>query len=219
MTNETQFFRKIYLSHFIRNGTKGLRKGYCVRGELKTEHNCNILTPSSSGYSSTSFSSCGAAQPGALRAQFSAGSGSHSFELQQLTPNSDLQLTRTSCSTGLYNCFRPPASVSVASALNSTRPQSSLSPDIIDRIHLLFTQVHFLFDSSAGSEVNMLQINRTNPAFLEQQHYKAPAPPTLDNTPMLPVQQTRSDRKVIFPNNIRKFLIDTINYLGEDPWR
>ena len=28
MTNETQFFRKIYLSHFIRNGTKGLRKGY-----------------------------------------------------------------------------------------------------------------------------------------------------------------------------------------------
>ena len=28
MTNETQFFRKIYLSHFIWNGTKGLRKGY-----------------------------------------------------------------------------------------------------------------------------------------------------------------------------------------------
>ena len=24
----TQFFRKIYHSHFIRNGTKGLRKGY-----------------------------------------------------------------------------------------------------------------------------------------------------------------------------------------------
>ena len=24
MTNETQFFRKIFLSHFIRNGTKGL---------------------------------------------------------------------------------------------------------------------------------------------------------------------------------------------------
>ena len=23
MTNETQFFKKIYLSHFIRNGTKG----------------------------------------------------------------------------------------------------------------------------------------------------------------------------------------------------
>ena len=40
-TNETQFFRKIYLSHFIRNSTKGL----CVRGELETEQNCNILPP------------------------------------------------------------------------------------------------------------------------------------------------------------------------------
>ena len=63
MTNETQFFRKIYLSHFIRNGTKGL----CVRGELETEQSCNILTPSSSGYSSTYFSSCGAVQPGGPR--------------------------------------------------------------------------------------------------------------------------------------------------------
>ena len=105
MTNETQLFRKIYLSHFIRNGTKGLRKGYCVRGDLETEPNCNILTPSTSCYNSSSFSSCGAAQPGALRAQLSAGSGSHCFELQQLTPNSDLPLTQTSCSTGLYNCL------------------------------------------------------------------------------------------------------------------
>ena len=68
-------------------------KGLCVRGELETEQNCNILTPSSSGYSSTSFSSCRAAQPGYLRAELSAGSGSHCFELQQLTSNSDHQLT------------------------------------------------------------------------------------------------------------------------------
>ena len=40
----------------------------CVRGELETEQNCNISTPSSSGYSSTSFSFSWAAQPGALRA-------------------------------------------------------------------------------------------------------------------------------------------------------
>ena len=60
-------------------------------------------SPSSSGYSSTSFSSCGAAQPESLMTQLSAGSGSHCFELQPLTPNSDFQLTRTSCSTGLYN--------------------------------------------------------------------------------------------------------------------
>ena len=102
----TQFFRKIYLSHFIQKGYERVTRGLCVRGELEAEQSCNILPPpSSSSYSSTSFSSCGAAQPGALRAQLSAGSGSHCFELQQLTLNSDLQQTRTSCSTGLYNCL------------------------------------------------------------------------------------------------------------------
>ena len=61
----THFFRKnIPLTLFER-----VTKELCVRGELETEQNCNILTSSSSGYSSTSFSSCGAAQPGALRAQ------------------------------------------------------------------------------------------------------------------------------------------------------
>ena len=65
------------------------------------------IDPQLSGYSSTSFSSCGAAQLRALRAQPLLGPGSYCFELQQLTPNSDLQLTRTSCSTGLYNCLMP----------------------------------------------------------------------------------------------------------------
>ena len=97
----TQFFRKIYLSHFIRNGTKGLRVSW------RLNKDCNILTPSSSCYSSTSFSSCRAAQPGAQRAQPLLGPGSHCFEMQQLTPISDLQLTWTSCSIGLYNCLIP----------------------------------------------------------------------------------------------------------------
>ena len=39
--------------------------------------------------------------------------------------------------------------------LNSTHWQSRLSPDLFDRMHLLFTQVHFSFGSLAGSEVNM----------------------------------------------------------------
>ena len=42
---QTHFFRKIYLSHFIRNGTKGLRKGYCVRGELETEQRLQHIDP------------------------------------------------------------------------------------------------------------------------------------------------------------------------------
>ena len=69
------------------------------------------------------------------------------------TPNS-LKLPAT---LGYIIVWHPPASVSVASALNSTRLQSRLSPDIFDRMQLLFTQVYFLFDSSVGSEFNMLQ--------------------------------------------------------------
>ena len=34
-----------YTSHFTRKGSKGSRKVLCVRGELETEQNCNILTP------------------------------------------------------------------------------------------------------------------------------------------------------------------------------
>ena len=107
MTDETQFFRKIYLSHFIRNGTKGLRKGYMWEVSWRLNKNCNILTPSSSGYSSASFPFCWDAQQGALRAQLSSGSGSHCLIQQQLTPNSDLRLTRTSSGIGLYNCLTP----------------------------------------------------------------------------------------------------------------
>ena len=109
--------------------------------------------PSSSVFSSPSFSFWWTAQPGALRAQLSAGSGSHCLEQQQPTPNCKLQTNRPSCRTGLYHCM---SSTCFLWASNSTRPQSRLSPDIFNRMHLLFTQVHFLFDSSAGSEINML---------------------------------------------------------------
>ena len=81
------------------------RKGYVWEVSWRLNKDGNILTPSSSGYSSSSFSSCRAAQPGALRAQPQLGPGSHSFELQPLTPNSDHQPTRTSCGTRLYNCL------------------------------------------------------------------------------------------------------------------
>ena len=47
----TQFFRKIYLSLYL----KGLPKGYCVRGELETEQRLQHIDPHSSGYSSNSF--------------------------------------------------------------------------------------------------------------------------------------------------------------------
>ena len=108
-------------------------------------------------FSSTSFSFCWAAQPGTLRAQLSARSSSHCLEPQQLTPNS--KLTRTSCGTQLYNCLSPTcfSERRICTQFNPSTVKPQLSPDIFDRMQLLFTPVHFLFDSSAGSEVNMLQ--------------------------------------------------------------
>ena len=43
-TSGHRFLEK-YTSHFIRKGSKGLRKVLSVRRELETEQNCNILTP------------------------------------------------------------------------------------------------------------------------------------------------------------------------------
>ena len=91
-----------------------------------------------------------------LRAQLPAGSGSHSSNcnnwLQTLISNS-----LNPCRTWVISLFDvhllPMAS---KFALNSTRRLSRLSPDIFDRMHLLFTQENFSSDSWAGSEVNML---------------------------------------------------------------
>ena len=44
-----------YTSHFIWKASKGLRKVLSVRGELETEQDCNILTPTISGHSIISF--------------------------------------------------------------------------------------------------------------------------------------------------------------------
>ena len=98
-----QFFRKIYLSHFIRNGWKGLRKGYVweVSWRLnKTVTYWPQVPPSLAAILSRSARLLNRGPWGPsprLRAGF------HCLELQQLTPNS--KLTRTSCGTGLYNCL------------------------------------------------------------------------------------------------------------------
>ena len=74
-----------------------------------------------------------------------------------------LQLARTSCAPSYIIVLRPlnsihrqsrlspdphpdaPSYIIVLRPLSSTRRQSRLSPDILNRMHLLFTQVHFLF--------------------------------------------------------------------------
>ena len=64
INEQTHFFIKVYLSHFIQKGWCWL----CVRGELETETDCHILTKVPD-HSSTSSSFCWAAQPGSLRAR------------------------------------------------------------------------------------------------------------------------------------------------------
>ena len=134
-------FRKIYLSHFIRNGYERVM---CERW-VRDWTDCNILTPNSSVFSSTSFSFCWAAQSGVLRAQPSLGAGAH-YSILSLTISTCLwhQVIKLFDTHLLL--------VGVTSAPNSSCPQSRLYPDIFDRMHLLFTQVHLLFDSSAEGQ-------------------------------------------------------------------
>ena len=129
----THFFRKIYLSHFIR---KGCEMVVCERW-VEDWTDCNILTPSSSDYCSTSFSFCWATQPGFLRAQalcwglvLTASNCISNF-------NSNwLQLTRIVCGTGLYNCLTSTCFL-WASHLHRIQPVhiSRLYLDVFDRMH------------------------------------------------------------------------------------
>ena len=79
----------------------------CERG-VGDWTNCNILTPSSFVFSSTSFSFCWAAQSGILRAHSPLlGAGSH---YSILSPTHWLQLTQLSVALGYIIVWLPPAS-------------------------------------------------------------------------------------------------------------
>ena len=95
MTNKHTSLEK-YTSHFIR---KGCERVMCERW-VGDWTDCNILTPSSFIFSSTSFSFCWAAQSG------SWGPIALCWVLV-LSTASYLQLTEPVCGTGLYNCLSP----------------------------------------------------------------------------------------------------------------
>ena len=95
----TQFFRKIYLSLFIR---KGCERVMCERW-VGDWTNCNILTPSSFVFRSTSFSICCAAQSGILKAHSPLLGAGSLYSI--LCPTNWLQLPRSFCHTGLYHCL------------------------------------------------------------------------------------------------------------------
>ena len=118
-TNEHNSLEK-YTSHTL--FSKELQKGWCwlcVRGELETESDCHILTPSSSDYSSTH--SAGLLNWGPEGPSPLSGAGSHSTGILSPTATGtltwtarkwlsaclELQLTKAICGTWLYNCLTP----------------------------------------------------------------------------------------------------------------
>ena len=131
----TQFFRKIYLSLYWKGcAWEG------VRDWTELQH----IDPYSYGHNSVSFPFPWAAQPGAWGLSLSG----CWFSQPHLNSNSSvLQLTDFLSSPGLYNDLTPtllPASVTVA-LIQPVHVQGYNILIFLDRMHLLFTQVHFLF--------------------------------------------------------------------------
>ena len=95
---QTHFFRKIYLSHFIRNGCERVAKGLCVRGELETEQTETYWPQTPLSLAALLSRSAGLLNRGSW--------GAHSplWELV-LTTASYLQFTEPVCGSGLYNCL------------------------------------------------------------------------------------------------------------------
>ena len=140
MTNE---YTSIYLSHFIlERVAKGLMLVMCERwvgdGE-RLQH----IDPKFLWLWQHFFLNWGPEVQSPL-----SGAGSHCLELQL-----ELQLTQTVCGTWLYNCLTSTCFL-WASQLHWIQPvhRSRWCPDIFDRIHLLFTQVHLLIDSSVDGQ-------------------------------------------------------------------
>ena len=151
----TKFFKKKYTSHFIWKGYERATKDYVREVNWRLNKDCNILTPTLLVIAAFLSRSLGLLNRGP-EGPASAGSESHSSnwntDFKLWSPANSTSLSRRVIS--LFNVHLLP--VASQFALNSTCWQSRLSTDIFDWMHLLFTQVHFPFDSSAGSEVNML---------------------------------------------------------------
>ena len=147
---QTQFFRKIYLS-FYSKGFERVTKGFmCERWvwdwtELQHIDPPTLLATAAFLSRSPGLLSWG---PGGLGAQPLLGHGSHSSIFSKWLP----------VAPRLYN-YLTPTNFLWRHISHSVQPIDS--PDIFDRMHLLFTQVHLSSDSPAGSEVNILHAVRS----------------------------------------------------------
>ena len=146
MTNEHTSLEK-YSSHIL---FKRVAKELCMRGELET---ATYLPQIPLSLAALLSHSVGLLNRGSWGPSSLLGAGSHCLELQQnwlqLTDSNSLEL---SVAPGYIIVWRHLLPVGVTIAPNSTRPLSRLYLDMFDRMHLLFTQVHLLFDSSAEGQ-------------------------------------------------------------------
>ena len=146
----TQFFRKIYLSVYWKG---------CVWEGVGDWTELLHIDPFSYGHNSVSFLFSWAAS----RGRGGPASAGKLFSFQHLLSNSSEAL-KSNCSIGgpegphcwvlvfytasffqLTRTSSVPSYIIVLRPLNSICRQSRLSPDILDWMHQLFTQVHFLF--------------------------------------------------------------------------
>ena len=129
-----------YTSHLIWKGSKGLLKVLLCERWVGDWTELQHIDPHSYGHNSVSFPFSWAAQPGARRPSFSGTWSS----FQRLLSNSLNFL-----SLGSYNNLTStllPASVTISHSIQPLDSQDRpWSPDIFDRMHLLFTQVHLFF--------------------------------------------------------------------------
>ena len=143
----TQFFRKIYLSHFIRKGYERVIV-WEVSWRLNKNYNIFItlalLDIAAFLARSAWLLNRGPGDPA------SAGSDSHSSNwLQTLFSN----ISELPVAPGFITIRRSPASCEHYICTQFNPSTVKLSPDIFDQMHVSFTQVHFSFDNLAG--VNM----------------------------------------------------------------
>ena len=133
----TQFLRKIYFSLYLKRFervTKGIICERWVGDWTELQH----IDPHFSGHSSNSFPF--SSQPGVW--------GPSLCWDMVLIPATFLQLIWTSSRRGYIIIWRRPTSCErhICTQFNpSTVKVIPWSPDIFDRMHLLFTQVHFFF--------------------------------------------------------------------------
>ena len=145
MTNEHASLEKKYTSHTL---FEMVAKGLYVRGELETEQTTTYWPPSSSVFSSTSFSFCWATQSGVLRAHSPLlGAGS----LYSILSPTDSKLTELPVAPGYITVWHPPA-------FRERRICTQFNPSTVKVIPWYLRPDAPVPWLTAGSKVNMLHI-------------------------------------------------------------